>query len=234
MRQKKGNFRSFQFWKQPKMKKIYTIGHSTHPIDLFLKILKTNRIDVVVDVRSVPYSQFADQYNRENLKSFLKSSHIYYIPMGNLLGARYEDNSLLFEDGKVNFDKVTKTKKFNIGIDRINEGLEKGFNIALMCSEKNPLECHRFSLISHFLDERGYDIEHLLPERIIAHKLLDKKLFEYYKAKKKLTFEIDTILNLHSIQKELFDNTNKNDLYLTLNKMVAFNPYSKEGNSEPC
>lgn len=210
------------------MSKIYTIGHSTHPIDLFLGVLKNSKINVIVDVRSVPYSQFADQYNKENLKSFLKKSSIYYIPMGNLLGARYEDNSLLFDDGKVNFEKVTKTKSFNDGIKRINDGLRKGYNIALMCSEKNPLECHRFSLISHFLDEQGYDVEHILPDKIIAHKVLDDKLFEYFKSKRKITFEIDKILNLHAIQNDLFDNTNKNDLYLTLNKMVAYNPYPKE------
>ncbi len=56
------------------MDKIYTIGHSTHPIDQFLGILKNSRINVVVDVRSVPYSQFANQYNIDMLKSFLKKT----------------------------------------------------------------------------------------------------------------------------------------------------------------
>lgn len=54
------------------MNKLYTIGHSTHTFDLFINILKNNQIDVVVDVRSIPYSQFADQYNKDNLKLFLK------------------------------------------------------------------------------------------------------------------------------------------------------------------
>jgi len=210
------------------MKKIYTIGHSTHPIDLFISILRNSQIDVVVDVRSIPYSQFADQFNKDNLKFILKTNNIYYIPMGDLLGARYEDNSLLFEDGKVSFEKVAKTKKFNDGIKRINDGLSKGYNIALMCSEKNPLECHRFSLISHFLDEHGYLVEHILPNKVIAHKILDEKLFEYFKSKRKITFKIDKILNSHGFQKDLFDNSNKNDLYLTLNKLVAYNHFLKE------
>lgn len=210
------------------MSKIYTVGHSTHPVDLFLSILKNSQVNVVVDVRSVPYSQFAIQYNKDNLNSFLRKNSIYYIPMGNLLGARYEDDSFLFDDGKVNFDKVTKTKRFNDGIKRINDGLSKGYIIALMCSEKNPLECHRFSLISRFLDELGCIVEHILPDKIIAHRVLDEKLFEYFKSKRKITFEIDKILNLHAIQKDFFDNTSKSDLYLTLNKLVAYNPYSKE------
>lgn len=210
------------------MNKIYTVGHSTHPIEFFFNILKKSQINAIVDVRSVPYSQFSDQYNKNNLQSFLKTNSIYYIPMGDQLGARYEDDSLLFDDGKVSFEKVANTKKFIDGIKRINDGITKGFNIALMCSEKNPLECHRFSLISHFLDEHGYDVDHILPDRIIAHKLLDEKLFDYYKSKRKLTFEIDKILSLHSIQNDLFDDASKSDLYLNLNKLVAFNPHKKE------
>lgn len=209
------------------MSKIYTIGHSTHPADLFISILINSKIDVVVDVRSVPYSQFADQYNMDNLKSFLRKHSIYYIPMGNLLGARYEDNSLLFDDGKVSFDKVIKTESFNDGIERINDGLLKGYNIALMCSEKNPLECHRFSLISHFLDEQGHDVRHILPDKIIAHRVLDEKLFEYFKSKRKITFEIEKILKLYATQSSLFNNTSKSDLYLYINKLVAYTPNSK-------
>lgn len=210
------------------MSQIYTIGHSTHPVDLFLSILRNSRIDVVVDVRSVPYSQFAVQYNKDNLKSFLKKNDIYYIPMGNLLGARYEDKSLLFDDGKVSFERVTKTKNFQSGIDRIDDGIKKGYNIILMCSEKNPLECHRFSLISHFLHEHGYDVEHILPDRIIAHRVLDEKLFEYFKAKKKISLEMERVLNLHAVQNELFDNISKSDLYLALNKLVAYSPHTRK------
>jgi uncharacterized protein (DUF488 family) len=215
-----------------KKNKIFTIGHSTHQIDTFLQILKKNHINVVIDVRSIPYSRFANQYNKDNLKSFLKSNDIFYIPMGDLLGARHEDDSLLFNDGKVNFQKVVSTNKFNDGIKRINEGLNKGYTIVLMCSEKNPLECHRFSLISHFLDEHGYDVNHILPEGLIPHKLLDKKLFDYFESKRKLTFEIDKLLNLHSTQFDLFNTTNKEDVYIVLNKLVAFNPYSKTEHAE--
>lgn len=214
------------------MRKIYTVGHSTHPLDLFHSILKRSQINVVIDVRSVPYSQFANQYNKDNLEPFLKENSIYYIPMGNLLGARYEDRSLLFDDGKVCFDKVTKTKIFNDGIKRINDGLCKGYIIALMCSEKNPLECHRFSLISHFLDEHGYDVDHILPDKIISHRLLDEKLFEYFKSKRKTTFEIEKILNLCETQNDLFDGTSKSDLYLALNKLIAYNQHSKEERTE--
>jgi uncharacterized protein (DUF488 family) len=210
------------------MKKIYTIGHSTHSVDSFLNLLRNNQIDVVVDVRSVPYSQFADQYNKDNLKLFLKNNNIYYIPMGNLLGARHEDKTLLFDDGKVNFEKVTETKYFQEGIQRIDNGIMKGYNITLICSEKNPLECHRFSLISRFLDEQGYEVKHILPDKIIEHRILYDKLFNYFRIKSKISLEVEKILNLHSIQNFLFNDISKKDMYLALNKIVAYSPYKEE------
>jgi len=211
------------------MNKIYTIGHSTHLVDKFYELLKRSGINVVVDVRSVPFSQFADQYNKDNLMLFLQRNNILYIHMGNLLGARYDDSSLLFSDGKVDFEKVVKTKEFIEGINRINEGLSKGYNIALMCSERNPLECHRFSMISYFLDSHGYDVQHILPEKVISHKLLEDKLFNFFKGSQKISLELDKILNMTATQKSLFFNPSKSDLYLCLNKMVAFNPYAVKG-----
>ncbi|QTA83676.1 DUF488 [Desulfonema limicola] len=208
------------------MNKLYTIGHSTHTFDLFINILKNNQIDVVVDVRSIPYSQFADQYNKDNLKLFLKKNGIYYISMGNLLGARYEDKSLLTDDGKVDFEKVVETKLFQEGICRVTDGIRKGYNITLMCSEKNPLECHRFSLISRFLDEQGFDINHILPDKIIEHKILYDKLFNYFRLKSKISLEIEKILNLNAIQEFLFNDISKKDMYLALNKLVAYSPYT--------
>jgi hypothetical protein len=64
--------------------------------------------------------------------------------MGNLLGARYDDKNLLFDNGKVNFKKVQETKNFQDGITRLEKGIEKGYNISLMCSEKEAFDCHRF------------------------------------------------------------------------------------------
>ena len=73
--------------------------------------------------------------------------------MGDVLGARYEDKSLLFDSGKVNFKKVQETKNFQDGIARRERGIEKGYNISLMCSEKEAFDCHRFGLISEFLSK---------------------------------------------------------------------------------
>lgn len=90
------------------MNKIFTIGHSTDSVDFFFCLLMNNGVDTVVDIRSVPYSRFASQFNKDSLSVFLKNKNINYIPMGNQLGARYENRELLFADGKVNFATLGK------------------------------------------------------------------------------------------------------------------------------
>ena len=135
------------------MNKIFTIGHSSDSLEYFNNVLATNSVDTIADVRSVPYSRFVSQFNKDPLATFLKNNNIDYVPMGQHLGAIYEDKELLFEDGKVDFSKVIETKRFKEGITRIYNGIKKVHKIAMMCSEKNPLECHMFSLIYHFLHQ---------------------------------------------------------------------------------
>ncbi|MBW1616232.1 MAG: DUF488 domain-containing protein [Deltaproteobacteria bacterium] len=206
------------------MNKIFTIGHSTNSLDSFIRLLESNRIDTLVDVRSVPYSSFASRFNKEQLSIFLKKNKVNYIPMGELLGARYEDKKLLFEDGKVNFSKVIKTKKFQKGIVRIETGIKKGYQIALMCSEKNPMECHRFSLISRFLDQKGYIVNHIMGKNLFNHKLLENNLLLYYHKRRKLSVDINKINQPHSIQHTLFneDKPDQTKLYFELNRLIAY------------
>jgi uncharacterized protein (DUF488 family) len=212
------------------MNKIFTIGHSTNSLNSFIRLLESNRIDTLVDVRSVPYSGFASQFNKEQLSIFLKKNKVNYIPMGELLGARYENKELLFEDGKVNFSKVIKTKKFQKGIVRIETGIKKGYQIALMCSEKNPIECHRFSLISRFLDQKGYIVNHIIDKSIFSHKLLENNLLLYYHNRHKLSVDINKINQPHPIQHTLFNNDKQDqtNLYFQLNRLVAYNSDAKQ------
>ena len=165
------------------MKKLYTIGHSTYQIDYFISILNRNKINTIVDVRSVPYSSFASQYNRDGLKFYLKERGINYIFMGNLLGAKHSDKTLLFSDGKVDFSKVQKNIKFQYGIIRLERGISKGYNISLMCSEKEPFDCHRFVLISKILTQQGVDINHIYPDKIVSQKELEIQLLNKYSKK---------------------------------------------------
>ena len=165
------------------MKKLYTVGHSIYEIDFFVSLLKNNKINVIVDVRSIPYSKFASQYNRESLKQYLKKNKISYIFMGDLLGARYENKNLLFDDGKVNFKKVQEIKSFQDGITRLDNGIKKGYNISLMCSEKEAFDCHRFGLISEFLTRNSVEVNHIYSDKVISQKILEQQLLKKYEKK---------------------------------------------------
>ncbi|MBN1969153.1 MAG: DUF488 domain-containing protein [Candidatus Delongbacteria bacterium] len=203
-------------------KTIYTIGHSTHEINIFVELLIKNHINAILDVRSIPYSKYADQFNKDDLRNKLKSNNIKYIYIGDQLGARYTEKNLQFSNGKVNFSEVVKLNNFINGIERIKDGLEKGYSIALMCSEKNPLECHRFSMISNYLNKNNFEVLHILPERTISHKDLEKMLYNYFITKGKLTFDLDRIFKIEDVQCNLFNNQTIDDMYLELNKLVGY------------
>ncbi|MFC2073797.1 DUF488 family protein [Campylobacterota bacterium] len=196
----------------------HTIGHSVHPIDQFIALLKQHNINCIVDVRSSPYSKFASQYNREALNAELKKSGIAYLYMGDSLGARYEEKTLLFADGKVDFDKVRETEDFQKGIERVIDGINKGFTISLMCSEKDPFDCHRFVLVSKSLQDASMQIKHIMPDGVIDNTELEEKMFKKYKLSRH---------DLFSSEKENIDN-----VYRKRNIDIAYNAFTKEGDDE--
>jgi len=198
------------------MNKLFTIGHSTHTIDKFIFMLQQHDIDTIVDVRSVPYSRFNSQYNQENLKAKLKANGICYVFMGQELGARYEDKSLLLDDGKVDFKKVQISENFLKGIERLKKGAYKGYNISLMCSEKNPIECHRFGLVSEYLSKNDFEIAHITPNEVTSQKELELKLMEKYK-----------LGGLFADTKESLA-----EAYKLLNQDIAYNAKTKMGDDE--
>ncbi len=202
------------------MKEIYTIGHSVYEADDFVQLLKNNNINTIVDVRSTPYSKFASQYNKELLQQHLKQSGICYIFMGDMLGARYEDKSLLFENGSVNFKKVQETKIFQDGITRLDKGILKGYNISLMCSEKEAFDCHRFGLISEYISTHLTDIEikHIYPDKILSQKDLESQLIKKYH--KKIDY-----LGLET------DKIPLEQAYVLRNQDIAYNSITKEGDA---
>ena len=141
----------------------FTIGHGNYPTDLFIDAVRSAGIDTIIDVRSTPYSRFNPHFNRENLEKFLKESAINYRFMGDRLGGRYTDPSVLFPDGTVDYRKVQETKLFKEGIGRLLAIISGGRKIALMCAEKEPERCHRFVLISPVLQSKGISVVHIRP-----------------------------------------------------------------------
>jgi len=164
--------------------KIYTIGHSNHPITYFLELLELHQISCIVDVRSTPASQYNPQFNKAALHNSLREQDITYLHFGKEFGARQTSSTVLNDEGQVDFIKFQQTKAFQQGVERLKMGLEKGYKIALMCSEANPLECHRFSMVAIKLVECGYDLQHIIKVGTVKdHAQMEMELMEKYKKK---------------------------------------------------
>jgi len=139
---------------------IYTIGHSNHRINDFINLLKKHSITAVADVRSSPFSKYNSQFNREALADALKQEDIAYVFLGKELGAR-PDDPCCYDNGSANFTKMAERPIFKQGIERLLKGMEQ-YRIALLCAEKEPLECHRTILVCHYLRKIGLPIKHIL------------------------------------------------------------------------
>ena len=144
----------------PEKLAIFTIGHSNHPIDTFIDMLKTAEIDAVADVRSVPYSKRHPQYRKDELAARLKGEGIAYVFLGKELGARPDDPNC-YVDGRVVYERIAAPPAFDEGLRRVEEGASR-LRIALMCAEREPLDCHRTLLVSRHLIRRGVSIRHIL------------------------------------------------------------------------
>jgi uncharacterized protein (DUF488 family) len=139
---------------------VFTIGHSTHALEHFISVLLLHKITALCDVRSTPYSRVNSQFNQDDLKPILQARNIKYLFLGKELGAR-SDDPICYENGKVQYDRLAKTELFQSGLERIQSGMKQGFQIALMCAEKEPLECHRTILVARHLVDLGIDVQHI-------------------------------------------------------------------------
>jgi uncharacterized protein (DUF488 family) len=144
------------------MNRLLTIGHSNHPIERFIELLRIHEVTALGDVRSSPYSSFNPQFNRENLQRALKEHGIAYVFLGQELGPRSEDPSC-YLDGRVQYDLLARTAVFRRGIERLRAGLET-HRIALMCAEKDPITCHRMILVCRALRSEPIEIDHILED----------------------------------------------------------------------
>ena len=154
---------------------LYTIGHSNHEIAVFLGLLRQHGITAVGDVRSQPYSRYVPQYSRDALESALAEAGIAYVFLGKELGARC-DNPACYREGKVQYDRLAQEPVFAEGIGRVLQGIER-YRIALVCAEKDPLDCHRALLVARRLFESGVPVSHILADGMLeGHEALESRL----------------------------------------------------------
>jgi len=138
---------------------VYTIGYGNRSVEQFVDLLLRYKIEVVCDVRSTPYSRRFPDFGREQLRNSLKHARIKYLFLGDELGARPSDPEM-YLNGKASYSAMSRSSKFISAIERVNEG-SRNHVVAIMCAEKDPLDCHRAILVAPNLQLAGSSIKHI-------------------------------------------------------------------------
>lgn len=199
------------------MNKIFTVGHSNGSAEELLSLLTSAGIDCVVDVRSVPASAYTPQFNKEYIKRFLSDHGIFYMHFGEEFGARRSDSVV---NGQVNFEKAVTTPAFLRGVDRIKNGLEQGYYIAFMCSEADPLACHRFSMVSRYFHDNGFEVNHILhTNEIKSHEELEMEMIADMLRKRNSKLpEVDAMFGTYTVEDQ------RRDAYRLKNASIGYKP----------
>jgi uncharacterized protein (DUF488 family) len=154
---------------------VLTIGHSTHSWGHFIALLRNANVTAIADVRTSPYSRHCPHFNRENLREALQMDCLSYVFLGKELGGRPSERNFYCE-GIADYEKMAEATAFSKGLDRIIEGAKK-YRIALMCSERDPLDCHRCLLVGRALAERGVRVDHMLDDGgVVSQAEIEDKL----------------------------------------------------------
>lgn len=141
---------------------LYSIGHSNHAWRDFTALLEMHSIEALADVRSVPYSRFYPHFRREKLKSELAACGIDYIFMGAELGGRPTNGVAASRSNRWTlYREMAGQPAFKDGVDSLSQQARSA-RTAMMCSEGDPAECHRYLLITNVLENKGELVNHIL------------------------------------------------------------------------
>lgn len=144
----------------PRYPTILTIGHSSHSVEGFLRLLRSYGIDVLVDVRSSPRSRFVPQFNQEVLRKAVPACGIRYVYFGHELGGRPPTDEYYDDEGFVLYSRIAASPQFAQGVLHLVREAER-HRVAVMCSEENPAQCHRRLLIGRVLAQGGACVLHV-------------------------------------------------------------------------
>lgn len=139
---------------------LFSIGHSTQSPEAFISLLRQYGIEVVADVRTSPFSRFNPHFNRRDLQLGLAEAGIQYVFLGAELGGRPDRDEFYDPDGHVLYGRMAETAEFVAGLERLLDGAKR-FRVAMMCSEENPADCHRFLLITRVLHGEAVRVAHI-------------------------------------------------------------------------
>jgi uncharacterized protein (DUF488 family) len=147
-------------------RELWTVGHGLLPIDQFTDLLSTLNVEAVADVRSVPFSSRAFQFDRPRLETALRQAGIAYRFFGSELGGRPHEDEFYDDSGHVLYGLVAKSDRFTAGMDLLLRGAGQK-RTAVLCSEADPATCHRSLLVGRVARLRGVGVTHILHDGVL-------------------------------------------------------------------
>ena len=142
----------------------WTIGHSTHPIEVFVESLSAYDCTMLVDVRRFPASRRYPHFNQHPLAAALETANISYHSAPELGGRRKprpdSSNTAWRNESFRGYADYMETESFASGIDLLLHYADTE-RVAIMCSEAVWWRCHR-ALIADHLKAQGHNIIHIL------------------------------------------------------------------------
>lgn len=159
-------------------KKLYTIGYAGFPdTQDFLNALHRFGIQILIDVRSSPFSAYHAAYNKDVLSKLLNENGIFYSNFARQFGARQEDPSF-YKNGRLDFETFSQSDQFLEGVHKVDAS---NAVVAFMCAEKKPSECHRTILVARAFSDKGQDVTHIMPGGgTITQKDIEQELLDTY------------------------------------------------------
>lgn len=197
---------------------IYTIGHSNYTTERLIDMLKYHNINCVVDIRGTPYSKYNLHFNKEVICEDLKRAGFVYIYMAREFAAKRFDKSYSYNKlGYADFDKVIKEESFLNGIKRLENGIKKGYKIALLGAMQDPIRCHRSILVGRELIKHGFNVKHILDDYSISSQsdIEEHLLNKYFPDRNQLT--IDSLIGSGLSEEDMI-----NEGYKKANKDIGY------------
>lgn len=143
---------------------VYTIGYAGATVERFINVLKKKNVTILIDVRSLAKSKYFNMFNDNNLSNSLKKVGIIYENWSVEFGARQNDMNY-FTQNILDYSKFANSKQFIKGLQKIENLLNCGHNICLMCAEIDPINCHRAILCAKEIAKKCNNIEHIILKR---------------------------------------------------------------------
>ena len=162
------------------MSEIYTIGYSGFELENFISTLKHYSINGLIDVRSTPVSKFYTAYNQLELSASLKENAIAYRNYKNEFGARQTERKY-YPNGYLDFRLFAKSERFQEGMNRLIAAMPMGYRFVLMCSEKDPISCHRAIMVAREFNNNDISVNHIMADgSVCTQKDIENRLVDLY------------------------------------------------------